>query len=363
MFSASSCLILFWSHNFVEKLWKFSLACLETRVIIDKEYNDYIELFSYENLARRESTMTIKQVPVFLYLGSEFPQNIIDLVKEHKIKMVYWDLGGTLVDLSQLMKERAVKKINTTYRRETSVEMYDQAIRAEWLRRETPQAIKKIKLVNDDIKERQYWIEFYTCVLRNLGIRAKDRRVVKWLATVQCNPKSFEELPFVRETLAKLKEMNIPVGIISNAFPSARRILDESGLIREFKKQHVILSYEYNSIKPERIIYQEAINQARVKPQEILFIDDRKSFVDGAVHKGMKAVVIIDTKGAIFSGSGKPKLGKIEYLTKKLLVTVRFAIHRFMRTNSKLARLITGILCHQRAQQRYSESSLLRQGT
>ena len=77
--------------------------------------------------------------------------------------MVYWDLGGTLVDLSLSMKERAVKKINMMYRREISMAMYDQAIRAEWLRRETPHAIKKIKLVNDDIKERQYWIEFYTC--------------------------------------------------------------------------------------------------------------------------------------------------------------------------------------------------------
>jgi FMN phosphatase YigB (HAD superfamily) len=157
--------------------------------------------------------------------------------------MVYWDLGGTLVDLSPTMKERAVNRINREYHRKINVEMYDQAIRTEWMRRETPEAKKEIKSVDDDSKEKKYWIEFYTCVLRNLGIRVKDKHIVKWLATVQSNSKSFEELPYVRDTLGKLREMDISVGVISNAFPSARRILDDSGLIQEFKEQHVILSY------------------------------------------------------------------------------------------------------------------------
>jgi FMN phosphatase YigB (HAD superfamily) len=234
-----------------------------------------------------------QQETVLLHLNPEFPQNIMDLVKEHKIKMVYWDLGGTLVDLSPSMKERIVKKINITYHREISLEIYDQAIRTEWAHRESPAAINKIKSVDDDRKERQYWIEFYTCVLKNLEIRVRDQSIVKWLATVQSNPKSFEELPFMRKTLVRLREMNISNGIISNAFPSTRKILDYSGLIQEFNEQHVILSYEYNSIKPERTIYQKAINRAKVKPHKILFVDDRKSFVDGATKHGMKTVIIM----------------------------------------------------------------------
>src|SRR6266498_5983214 len=186
--------------------------------------------------------MATKQGPVFLCLNPEFPLKIMTLVQEQNIKMVYWDLGGTLVDFSRDMKERAVKKINTNYHRNISVEMYEQAIRTEWMRRETPKAKKVIKSVDDDLKERMYWIEFYICVLRNLGIRVKNNQIAKRLATVQQNPESFEELPYVRETLAKLREINIPAGIISNAFPSAREILKKSGLIQEFDEQHVILS-------------------------------------------------------------------------------------------------------------------------
>lgn len=262
--------------------------------------------------------MTAVQEPIFLHLNADFPDKIIDLVEKFNINMVYWDLGGTLVDLSPSMKERAVKKINIEYHRQITVEMYDEAIRMEWMRRETREAKNKIKSVDDDTKEKKYWIEFYSCVLINLGIRARNQRIVKWLATVQSNPNSFEELPFVRDTLDKLRGENVAVGIISNAFPSARKILENKGLIKEFHEQHVILSYEYNinSIKPEKAIYKKAIKRAKVKPHQILFIDDRKSFVDGAARHGMKAVVVNDSKGRPVSGSGIEAFARFEFFVK-----------------------------------------------
>lgn len=303
-----------------------------------------------------------RQEPVVLHLSPDFPKIIVELVKELDIQMVYWDMGGTIVDLSPSIKERAIKKINSFYDREINEEMFDEAIRLEWGRRETRKAIEKIKSVNSDIKEKWYWIEFYTCVLKNLGIRVKDRHVVKWLATVQSNPKSFEELPYVRDTLRELRENRTAVGIISNAFPSARKILERSGLIQEFNEQHVILSYEYNSVKPERTIYKKAIDSAKVKPQEILFIDDRQSFVAGATKHGMKAVVIQNAKGQDFNGSGRNKIAKYENVENSL------AFPEFLLGNpslkelgTRIAHFITGIRCHQI--QRSTESSLLRQGT
>jgi HAD superfamily hydrolase (TIGR01509 family) len=302
------------------------------------------------------------QEPIYLYLSPEFLQDIIHLVEEHNLKMVYWDMGGTIVDLSKTIKERATKKINMTYHRDITVEMFDHAIRVEWGRRETRKAIELIKSVDDDKKEKWYWIEFYTCVLNNLGIRVKDRQIVKWLATVQSNPKSFEELPYVRDTLRVLRENGTSVGIISNAFPSARRILDRSGLIDEFNKQHVILSYEYNSVKPERTIYKKAIEGAKVKPQEILFIDDRKSFVDGAIKFGMKAVVISDKKGQDSIGSGRPEITNNEYSAASIKIN-DFSILSSVLNGIwvRLAQFKTGFLCGQR-DQRPTESSLLRPG-
>jgi HAD superfamily hydrolase (TIGR01509 family) len=286
--------------------------------------------------------------PVFLHLNEEFPQTILNFVDRHNIRMVYWDLGGTLVDLSPTMKERVVKRINMKYHRNISVEMYEEAIRTEWTRRETPQAQKKIKAVNSDEKEREYWIDFYTSVLGNLGIRVKNQQIVKWLATVQSNPKSFKELPFMRQTLEKLITIKVKMGIISNAFPSARKILEDCGLVKEFKTQHIILSYEYNSIKPEKDIYQKAIDKAKVKAHEILFIDDRKSFVDGAARHGMMAVVITESEGKDFGDPDRSDDVVNEYSEKPWLAIDKSYLNSlFKEIQVLLTPFIIGFLCSQ----------------
>jgi HAD superfamily hydrolase (TIGR01509 family) len=274
-----------------------------------------------------------------LHLSPEFPQEILRLVQKHNIKMVYWDFGGTMVDISPEVKERAVRKINMTYHRDIDLQKFNQAIRMEWGRREHRESNATIN------------------VLRNLGIRVKGGQIVKWLATMQANPKSFERLPFIDETLALLLQSKIQIGIISNAFPSAKRILKDKGLSERFNEQHIIWSYEYNSVKPERDIYQEGIIRAGVKPCEILFIDDRKSFVEGAAEHGMKVVIINATEGEDVNGTGKSKFEIIKSLQHHILNAAWFW-NRWLKGNrNRLARLITGFLCHLRAP-RYLESSL-----
>ena len=50
-----------------------------------------------------------------------------------------------------------------------------------------------------------------------------------------------------------------------------------------------VLSYEVGSRKPEPAIYQSLIRQAGRPPEEILFLDDKVSFVEGARGQGLKA--------------------------------------------------------------------------
>jgi glucose-1-phosphatase len=49
------------------------------------------------------------------------------------------------------------------------------------------------------------------------------------------------------------------------------------------------LSYEVGSRKPEPAIYQSLIRQAGRPPEEILFLDDKVSFVEGALRQGLRA--------------------------------------------------------------------------
>jgi glucose-1-phosphatase len=50
-----------------------------------------------------------------------------------------------------------------------------------------------------------------------------------------------------------------------------------------------VLSYQVGSRKPEPAIYQSLIRQAGRPPEEILFLDDKVSFVEGALSQGLTA--------------------------------------------------------------------------
>lgn len=229
--------------------------------------------------------------PTFFNYKSKVSVDLIERIKEKGIKMVYWDLGGTLVDIPERIKQEKIDQINAACKCQLSLAMYDHLIRKEWERRETPQAQQKIKSVKTDEDELNYWIDFFENAFRRYNIGKAPKLLVK-LAKTQANAESFDVYPYVEETLTKLEDMGIRIGIISNAFRSARRILRQKKLISKFNNEQVLLSCEYNSIKPEENIYKRAIEKAGVEAKEIIFIDDRESFLGQAVKLEMNVLVI-----------------------------------------------------------------------
>ena len=62
--------------------------------------------------------------------------------------------------------------------------------------------------------------------------------------------------------------------------------LIEMGIVADIKYSATVFSNEVSLKKPERGIYKFATKLARVKPDEILLIDDRKDFIEGAKNYG-----------------------------------------------------------------------------
>ncbi len=58
-----------------------------------------------------------------------------------------------------------------------------------------------------------------------------------------------------------------------------------------FFEKNLMLSYELNSVKPEKEIYQNAIRRFRLNPTECVFIDDRQINVNVAEEFGMKGII------------------------------------------------------------------------
>ena len=81
-----------------------------------------------------------------------------------------------------------------------------------------------------------------------------------------------------------------PIGLLTNIFGGGfLRRMQERGLVPELPYRAVIESYEVGHIKPEAAIYNLAAKRAKVAPQQILFIDDRKDNVKGAQAAGWQA--------------------------------------------------------------------------
>ena len=92
----------------------------------------------------------------------------------------------------------------------------------------------------------------------------------------------------------ELRSRGYRLGLISNAFPSAVRIIHDLQLRDYFEYKYTFLSFEIPDkyIKPEPEIYRYSSKKANVDIRRTLFVDDRWPFVKAALDVGMDAYLI-----------------------------------------------------------------------
>ncbi|MCC9642573.1 HAD family phosphatase [Rhodopirellula sp. JC740] len=114
--------------------------------------------------------------------------------------------------------------------------------------------------------------------------------------------------------LESLRQASMPIGILSNTCAAHWEWVNNRGwevLDGHFHAQ--VVSYEARSMKPDRVIYETAMklaaeclanhpaptNNAPLRPEEILFVDDREENIDAARSHGWTAEVCLGGKQAI----------------------------------------------------------------
>lgn len=95
--------------------------------------------------------------------------------------------------------------------------------------------------------------------------------------------------PFYEETLETmswLRKEGIEIGLLSNALPN----LADTGqtLAAEDK---IFVSYELGLLKPDKAIYQSVLARLNAKPEEVIFIDDKRENVEAAKSLGINGIV------------------------------------------------------------------------
>ena len=86
-------------------------------------------------------------------------------------------------------------------------------------------------------------------------------------------------------------------GLISNAWSDLRDYLVREKMIDAF--DYIIISSEVGVVKPEAKIFQMALKEAEVRPDEAVFVDDFYVNIEGCEKVGMKGIHFKDAQSAL----------------------------------------------------------------
>ncbi|KKQ24227.1 MAG: Haloacid dehalogenase [Candidatus Roizmanbacteria bacterium GW2011_GWC2_37_13] len=176
-----------------------------------------------------------------------------------KIKFIYFDIGGVMNDWSDSFRTVTSKfKINfEEFNKLWSGKIWDDITRGKI----SPQDVWKL-------------------AIKKFGLKNADNYnfVESWMGDYRPRLEVHE--------LARQLSKKYKIGLISNLYKGMMPRLIEKGMVTDIKYSVVVLSYEVGFRKPEREIYKLATNLVGVKEEEILLIDDRKDFIEGAKKSG-----------------------------------------------------------------------------
>jgi len=186
-------------------------------------------------------------------------------------------------------------------------------------------------LLTTEDEEIEQFTEFYRIIAKELpepGIVPKQAEEIARFKVYDTSNYIFFDKS--KETLLKLKE-KYKLGIISDTWPSADRILQSGGVEGLF--DHKTYSCHLGTWKPDGKMYLHALEQMGLPPEQTVFVDDCENNLDGAAACGINPILIKTRGYALIPGqrfaeetidSGKyPSINAIEELPA-ILETERF---------------------------------------
>ncbi|MBA3485502.1 MAG: HAD family phosphatase [Pirellulales bacterium] len=104
----------------------------------------------------------------------------------------------------------------------------------------------------------------------------------------------FAEIPASVAIIERLAAAGRRLGVLSNTNPIDWGFVT-SGRFPFLNRcfEQAVLSFEVRAMKPERAIYDAAVERAGVPANEVFFTDDREENVAGAIAAGLDAVLFI----------------------------------------------------------------------
>lgn len=181
-----------------------------------------------------------------------------------RVKFVYFDIGGVMTDTGDYFKSATTKyKIPL-----------DEFIKF-WEEDYNRDSLTLGKIIPQ---------EFWNKAIKKF--RLKNAENFNFVESWMSDYRPRKEIHKLAYDLSK----KYKIGLLSNIYEGMMPRLIELGKVADVKYSSIVLSNETGFRKPEKEIYEIATKKAGILPEEILFIDDRKDFIEGAKKYGWQTI-------------------------------------------------------------------------
>ncbi|MHB1377173.1 MAG: HAD family hydrolase [Candidatus Humimicrobiaceae bacterium] len=190
------------------------------------------------------------------------------MLKKKEIKLVIFDIGKVILDFDHMITCNKLAK----YSKKDAGYIYDFIFNSEMLDEYERGEINSM--------------EIFSAISDELGLDISFEKFKEIWSNIFTIKEGIEQLIHQVKTLAK-------IAVLSNTDEMHfEDIRDKVEIIKDF--DWLFLSHETGYRKPEKEIFEYAINKTGISPENIIFIDDIQEFVKAANKLGITGILYKD---------------------------------------------------------------------
>lgn len=144
-------------------------------------------------------------------------------------------------------------------------------------------------LVTTETEEIQTFEELYIETFKNLKLNINTNTAHKLAIDITKNPKKYAFYEDALKIIPELKKY-FKLALVSDAWPSMRLIYDHNNMTQYFDS--ITISSELGILKPHKLMYQSALDNLNLKPEECIFLDDNIDNCIGAKKIGITPILV-----------------------------------------------------------------------
>jgi len=149
----------------------------------------------------------------------------------------------------------------------------------------------KHPLILTEMEELEHFVEFYNILAKELpDLKISEDYIFEIAKDTVYNDDKFEFFEDVFEVIPKLSQ-HYKLGVVSDTWPSLERVFKNAGLREHFSS--FVMSSVLGVLKPHELMFNTALSELNIKPEEAIFIDDNIVNVEAAIKLGMQGIVIL----------------------------------------------------------------------